>query len=828
MVITNSSTLNSRYAIQSVLGEVGPFDVSYLAWDIQDEQEVVLREYYPLQFSKRALNGLTLEVNDPKHFEYGLGAYTAESHRLIDIQHPNVTSYLTNFKENGTIYSVSSYTAGASAYGYMTQQGGALSQEEALSFMYSILDGLKHCHEKKVFHGGIWPKSIHLTPDNVPILLGFSQARFQLAKQCEKFDQVHLPGFTAPEQAYKEVEPGPWWDIFGCAATLFYMLSGYQLNYQREQCTEEDIQSALHRETTISADLRPVLEKALSFDYKNRFESLEGFRLALNEATTQPTLLSMHTNGHHSNGNGYATSVSALPGTTTNHTKLPEDIIDVKELRALPTYTQPNGKTSQEPTEEPVSPPAVQQKVTIEDEAPAQPDPLEVKSSMEKEDQSPGSFVDLPTNGKSNTSMIPPPPQQAPVLLEQPKLNTPKPDAPPEQSDQEVAQLLSKMVKWQQKLIVFILGFVFMVLFGVLAIFAGPQVKNLLLGNSSEDETALQTSTMANAAAAPLAVDDSTGATIRQADIDSLYASIRAQLEAELTGSLAQQRIAEPNVIPTPRQQESDSPRRQQEENTSSSSSSSNNSQASSERTSSETQASGESESQEQEGNESIAATISEADSEEEGNDQGDAAVVDSLLGESQEALPLPEESDEERVNEMLKQREFQMYRTMGDSLMAQGFDELALQWYQSAIQQNPSDTYVTEQIRRIEEAKAVETSLEAAADSLAIATQNATDENGIFFAPDVPAQMIDEARVHRSVRYPPVCLSQTNGGRVIARAIVDETGTATSLMIAKSLHEACDKEVMRVLGEAEFEPAIFNGQPVASWYAFSVVFREE
>ena len=226
MVITNSSTLNGRYAIQSVLGEVGPFDVSYLAWDLNEEREVVLREYYPLQFAKRASDGLTLEVNDPRNFEYGLGAYTAEAHRLIDINHPNVIDVNENFKENGTIYSVSNYIPGASAYGYMTQQGGALAEDEALLIMGHIIEGLEQCHKNNLFHGGIWPKAIHLTPEGTPILMGFSQARFQVARRCNKFDQVHLPGFTAPEQAEADIEAGHWWDIFGCAATLFYVLSG--------------------------------------------------------------------------------------------------------------------------------------------------------------------------------------------------------------------------------------------------------------------------------------------------------------------------------------------------------------------------------------------------------------------------------------------------------------------------------------------------------------------------------------------------------------------------------------------------------------------------
>lgn len=816
MVITNSSTLHGRYAIQSVLGEVGPFDVSYLAWDLQDEHEVVLREYYPLQFSKRASDGLTLEVNDPKNFEYGLGAYTAEAHRLIDISHPNVINYQANFKENGTIYSVSTYTAGASTYGYMTQQGGALSEEEALAVMSHIMSGLKTCHENNLFHGGIWPKSIHLTPDNTPILMGFSQARFQLAKQCEKFEQVHLPGFTAPEQAYKEVDAGPWWDIFGCAATLFYMLSGYQLNYQREQCTEEDIQAALHRETSISADLRPVLEKALAFNYKERFESLEGFQYAIEEATTKKTLLSMHTNGHHTNGQSYATSVSALPGVTTNNIAIDDDIIDVKEVKSLPLEKEPSEDVVADPVKEtnPIQEPVPEPADNVVEEVKERPVlsvPRETITPMEKESQSPGPIADLPTNGKTNTSIIQQEPPPSPMLLTQSKPGTPAPDAPPEESEKEVAQLLSKMVRWQQTLIAFILGFVFLVLIGTLALFAGPQLMNLVKGGSSDNNADLQAAAMASAAALPLAVDDSTGETISQSDIDSLYATIRAQLEEELSSTIAAQAEAqvrssaaairpEPSNIPEPRRQ-------QGEESRSSVSTP---------------------ESTEEIAEESEADTQQEEETPVQETNEDEALLAENELTEGTNELPTPEVAEQDRVDEVLRQREFQMYRTMGDSLLSQGFEGLALQWYQSALQQDPSDNYVAEQIRRIEESTSEVSTAELEADSLASLRRDVTDENGIFFAPDIPARMIDEARVHGRVRYPKSCLGQTNGGRVIARAIVDEAGTPSNLMIAKSLHQACDKEVLRVLGNALFEPAIFNGQPVKSWYAFSVVFREQ
>ncbi len=812
MVLKNSSVLQGRYTIQSVLGEVGPFDVSYLAWDIQDEREVVVREYYPLQFAKRARDGVTLEVHDARNFEYGLGAYTVEAHRLIDIDHPGIVNYSSNFKENGTIYSVSDFVSGSSTYGYMIQQGGALPEEEAIAIMEKVLQGLTLCHKQHLFHGGLWPKAIHLDEEGAPVLIGFSQARFQLARYCGKVDQVLLPGFSAPEQSDREIQHGAHWDVFGSAATLFYLLTGYQLNYQRDHFKEDDVRRALHSETAISSRTRAILEEALVFDTKERVPSIE---LLYRRLSSPPIhALEAHVSGDGASSTVYEDADGSYPDTTWHTTDL--------------THRASYGRQPLE-TSRPLKNPSIRN-VPLIHNAPA-PMAQNYSTSL----SSPQKALDEPDN---DTELVHHESSQGPLRLKSHQ----EPRQPAQQSDKEVTQLLTRMVKWQQRLIAFILGFVFLVVVGVLALFAGPQLlEQLNFGSGGEPPRVAEAQRASAGATSPqtagslFSTGDSTGS------IEERAVTETGQDSNEPESSSVPD--AEPALAAADRETE------EAQDPASSASSASSASQqptaprsaAVEERRSTEEQSPAppsreqdEDEANERGEEERDEATIDDAPAGDAPFAENDAPadsllvannLLDADLLVDSTALRAQQEREAQRLEEALREREFNMYRTLGDSLLTQGFHDLAMQWYQAALDQDPENLYVQEQINMIENSRSRASQEE---DSLEVRIAATTDEQGIFFAPDVLPQLKDKERVYGRITFPETCKRIVSEGRVIAKAVVDEDGMPSNASIVKSLDPACNAEVLRVLGEAEFEPGIFNGEPVKSWYAFSVIFQSD
>ncbi|MDZ4701083.1 MAG: TonB family protein [Rhodothermales bacterium] len=287
MILSNGSILHGRYAVQSVLGDVGPFDVNYLAWDLQAEREVVVREYYPLRLAQRGRDGATLEVNDPRLFEYGLGAYLAEGALLMDIRHAGVVTCTDQFKENGTVYRVNAYVSGASLAAYIRQHQGRIGEEDAISVVQGVLGALEACHARRLFHAGITPKSIYMTVAGPAVLLGFQSARFKLARRCEAVDEALHPGFSPPELAGGDAPDGPWWDVYGCAATLLFMLSGRVPPAITIPSEAGRIQTALHRASGLSAELRGVLERAMAFHPADRPATADAFGALLAEVGTR-------------------------------------------------------------------------------------------------------------------------------------------------------------------------------------------------------------------------------------------------------------------------------------------------------------------------------------------------------------------------------------------------------------------------------------------------------------------------------------------------------------------------------------------------------------
>ena len=817
MVITNSSTLYNRYVVQSVLGEVGPFDVNYLAWDLVDEHEVVLREYYPLPYAKRADDGLTLEVHDAAHFEYGLGAYTAEAHRLIDITHPHIVKYTDNFKENGTIYAVLEFISGASTYGYMTQQGGALPEEEALAIMDQIMRGLHVCHSQHVYHGGMWPKAIHLTPNGRPVLMGFSLARFQMARHCDRIEQVALPGFTAPEQRDEVYEPGPGWDVFGCAATLFYLLTGYQLSYQRGDSTEEGIKRALHHEGNLSTELRNVLEHALAFHPDERPSSVDMLREMLIDASINKPLLTVHTQPY-VNGSSKdrllpeTNSGDSIPG--------PLDSTPIIEDVSAPEVPAPVPEPIPEPAPEPVKitpPPTAEPPPPVSPERPFAtpiptmpldpttpetphqpiPEPIITDSAM------PASNGVRSTN---STEIVKTVYQQRSLLIEEETARTePETETEASTSAPEMTQLLARMVKWQQRLIAFILAFVFMVILVAFGFFVGPRM-GFNLGASSS-------STLPEGA---------TASSPSLLSLQNLPANIQDSLASVTTlivGPESREQATPERATPPP------APRQQQ--TTTNNTTDNTRRETTQARQSPQSQATPEASETSQRNASQQTSALATTESEDE------EAPADSLLqarDDSLAAIAAAQAAEEAAQREawlqtQLQDREYEMYRSLADSLLQQGLEDMAVVWYRSALQQKPGDLYATEQLNKIE---AAEAATQARTDSMARRLMTATDDNGYFIAPDVQPVMINRADVYRSIVFPAACEQQTQGGRVIARVLIDERGRTSEASIIRPLHPQCDAEVLRALDSATFDPGMFSGEAVKAWYAFSVVFQSQ
>ena len=781
MILSNSCILNERYTIQSVLGEVGPFDVNYLAWDLKEEKEVVVREYYPVSLAKRAADGMLLEVHDAELFEYGLGAYSAEGVLLTKIKHDAIAGCQEQFKQNGTVYCVNNFISGAPIGAYLKQQpGGKLTEEDALPIMDKVMQALQVCHDRKLFHGGVSPKSILITSSGEPMLLGFQGARFKLARESNTLDEVIRPGYSAPEQVNYETEEGPWWDIYGCASTLFHMLTGQDLPPAKDAWSSSKIRVALYRDALLYADMSDTLAVALSYEESERPASIDAFREML--VLTQKKV----THQLHEGDGSPQYDVEYEPALPAPQEGVWQNGKDIKTAKV---------KIETEVIPEPVA--QVEEKQLVEE-----------KEFVEREMPNV-----VPTN----------PPQLVPSTNGQ---NIQPQEVPAPRGtgrEQELEVLLTKMVKGQQVFVAAIIGIVVVALLGLIGgVYFGPalfqQQPMVQAPPAVEIEPPVSGSGLPAAALAAAVPEGEEEEQAEDIAVDEPDAPTTERTNSELAEAPGTEELPEPTL--TREQDES----RSEERASNSASTSNSSSSVAEENTPPVTQPTTPAREPEPEAPSQVA-DAEEPASENQESESAGIFFTDEELGVSTEA---PTEEAGSSVVSQEQASLFNYYRVQGDSLLNQGFNTAALQWYQNALKYNPDDTYINEQIVMITDSIAREERAVREQDSLQLRLEQVRDQQGIFLLPDTPVAIVNEAGLRQRIKYPIAAINGNVSGRVILRYVVDEQGRIQDINVVKGLGWGTEEVLIDLLQKATFTPATFNGENVKAWGTFTAVFRLE
>ena len=105
MMLPRLTVLNEQYAVRSVVGKVGPLDVTYLAWDLANEEQVIVREFLPVDHVTRDSDGLSISPvseEGKRLFGFGLDKFKRESQVLSNLEHPNIIRLRDHFQQHGT------------------------------------------------------------------------------------------------------------------------------------------------------------------------------------------------------------------------------------------------------------------------------------------------------------------------------------------------------------------------------------------------------------------------------------------------------------------------------------------------------------------------------------------------------------------------------------------------------------------------------------------------------------------------------------------------------------------------------------------------------
>ena len=274
--------LNGRYRVCRSLGQ-GGFGITYLAEDELLGQKIVIKEYFPAVFARRAEDGSIriMEETDRAAFTEGRNRFLREARiltSLLDV--PGVVKAWNYFQENQTAYLVMEYVQGISLRSWLEQNGEVPSFDEALEMLRPVVLALESIHKKGLLHRDITPDNLMVGANGTVKLLDFGSARSYLREKDSEMTQTVLlkSGYAPPEQYDGKSVQGPWTDIYALSATLYEMITGCM----PEDALQRQIRDELLEPSVYGAKITPeqeehLLKRGLALDERERYTSVREF-----------------------------------------------------------------------------------------------------------------------------------------------------------------------------------------------------------------------------------------------------------------------------------------------------------------------------------------------------------------------------------------------------------------------------------------------------------------------------------------------------------------------------------------------------------------------
>lgn len=274
--------LNGRYRVCRSLGQ-GGFGITYLAEDELLGQKIVIKEYFPACFARRAEDGSIriTEETDRAAFTEGRNRFLREARiltSLLDV--PGVVKAWNYFRENQTAYLVMEYVQGISLRSWLEQNKEVPSFDEALEMLRPVVLALESIHKKGLLHRDITPDNLMVGANGTVKLLDFGSARSYLREKDSEMTQTVLlkSGYAPPEQYDGKSVQGPWTDIYALSATLYEMITGCM----PEDALQRQIRDELLEPSVYGAKITPeqeehLLKRGLALDERERYTSVREF-----------------------------------------------------------------------------------------------------------------------------------------------------------------------------------------------------------------------------------------------------------------------------------------------------------------------------------------------------------------------------------------------------------------------------------------------------------------------------------------------------------------------------------------------------------------------
>lgn len=280
-VLQPGTVLNGKYLIGKRLGE-GGFGITYLAWDVNMETKVAIKEYYPGYLVSRDVTSASGNIItktagiENEDFQVGLNRYVKEASVLSKFfELPGIVSVKDFFYENETAYIVMEYIEGVSLKKYLEQKGGKISANEALKLVEPVISSLAVVHKNKLLHRDISPDNIMLDTKGRVKLIDFGAARYFGNESGKSMTVMLKHGYAPIEQYSRNGDQSSVTDIYALCAVLYRMITGVVPVDASDRVQKDTFVPVRNLAKKTPKYIAAAIEKGLSVFAENRQQSME-------------------------------------------------------------------------------------------------------------------------------------------------------------------------------------------------------------------------------------------------------------------------------------------------------------------------------------------------------------------------------------------------------------------------------------------------------------------------------------------------------------------------------------------------------------------------
>lgn len=274
---------NGEYMIGRQLGQ-GGFGITYIGMDTTLLQTVAIKEYFPFGAVRRNDRN-EIELNDEKYrkdYEKGLESFLCEGRILARFSNLTAVVGVKNFfHENNTAYLVMDYVEGLSVREYVKRYG-VLSPDRTLFLVQQVIADMQMIHHKQVLHRDVSADNLIITHNGSLKLIDFGATRQEFTKNQYTGTILCKQGYSAIEQYSTGRNQGPWTDIYGLCASIYFMLTGVVPDSAPDRIQNDCVRSLVQMdEIAMPKVQKEAIMKGLAVEVEHRCHTMAELYAAL-------------------------------------------------------------------------------------------------------------------------------------------------------------------------------------------------------------------------------------------------------------------------------------------------------------------------------------------------------------------------------------------------------------------------------------------------------------------------------------------------------------------------------------------------------------------